>query len=1078
MASRNYRGDSRIPAGTQPQGLEEQLQAQDAVSYNAAANEIVARAAATGRTPSSVRHRLDRMRGMMEDKARTDAAGLAPDVRAREAEAAALNESVEAELVPGAGAPGTRPAPGSWRVSARPGVGFERYSAERGGFVTVTNKDGSVESDFIPYTPPPVDRGQSFAEALRTDIPKRQEAMRRYLAAGDIAAAQKERDAIDEYSERYASDLHRVSRFTGDDRYLRLLSDRALGLATGTWLSDEEKAMFVPAANPAYRSAWSRRAGAGPLLEGLLRRADTMTDPAAADKVAALGVALGSAVPEVAPGTVSDPAVSRRVRAESPEAAALPTPADAEAYLAYEAGALSNVFGAVQVSPRDAASVLGPLFRAGDHEYLGGQLSTLVGQMAETDPGLLRSASRSVAESWLPAWSSGRPGDVLHRRMFANAVEGVADAFGGDKRRLAGASEQVASALRQVAGIVGADPSGGPADPAAVRRLAKVYAARASGRQDELSGDEAALSASLASADSALANLTVSVPAEAGLPEADVTAVDPGTGERVRAKRPAAVDEVYPKFASLKGGMARAMAAAKARVAANPEVPLGDALAAGSAFVEDLLVLPGELRGASGPPPADPARARRAAAELLLKGWAANPDRPFDLRKAHETLVAGYGARIVEEQVADKTAAVAEGGGAKASVEAEAAAKAAAPQSRFTLQDKLYSNILDRGVNVGGETRKWKAGAPFDPDGWDMASGDKRVNRLRALAREGVAESIAEVMGPGTAAAEFVTSLPVSSFTDKARAATVEAIAGVVAPELRASFGDALASQALEGVIPVLAKGVADLAVQRVSAMTGVRDVGEASGRLPVRDVAGDAFPGRLGAPDVWLPRPVTSGMTIVGGSVARVRWEYGHPAVGAAVDSLVSYLAPVDGRVAAIDAKARLSVLMAAKVPEPPAQRAAGRAEEGDGAENEYAAVSPDLLEYNASEQAAAFDILKRTAEAAEAPVNDAMKARMLSGLDDHAREWVLNVASDLPGGVDGMASGTLRGLIGNIRYQQKVREAEEKQYDHAAKKAIDAGFKVLLALTVPTDGAPAELSAEDFRKESDELVARYRPR
>jgi uncharacterized LabA/DUF88 family protein len=75
-------------------------------------------------------------------------------------------------------------------------------------------------------------------------------------------------------------------------------------------------------------------------------------------------------------------------------------------------------------------------------------------------------------------------------------------------------------------------------------------------------------------------------------------------------------------------------------------------------------------------------------------------------------------------------------------------------------------------------------------------------------------------------------------------------------------------------------------------------------------------------------------------------------------------------------------------------------------------------------------------------------------------------------------MASGTLRGLIGNIRYQQKVREAEEKQYDHAAKKAIDAGFKVLLAQTVPTDGAPAELSAEEFRKASDDLVARYRPR
>ncbi|MFA7122161.1 MAG: hypothetical protein WC277_11825, partial [Bacilli bacterium] len=127
---------------------------------------------------------------------------------------------------------------------------------------------------------------------------------------------------------------------------------------------------------------------------------------------------------------------------------------------------------------------------------------------------------------------------------------------------------------------------------------------------------------------------------------------------------------------------------------------------------------------------------------------------------------------------------------------------------------------------------------------------------------------------------------------------------------------------------------------------------------------------------------------------------------------------------------------------------------------------------------QAAAFDILKRTAEASEAPVNDAMKARMLSGLDDHAKEWVLNVATDLPGGVDGMATGTLRGLIGNIRYQQKVREAEEKQYDYAAKQAIDADFKVLLALTVPTDGAPAELSAEDFRKASDELVARYRPR
>lgn len=1078
MASRNYRnyrGDSRIPAGTQPQGLEEQLQAQDAVSYNAAANEIVARAAATGRTPSSVRRRLDRLRGMMEDKARTDAAGLAPDVRAREAEAAALNESVEAELVPGAVAPGTRPAPGSWRVSARPGVGFEKYSAERGGFVTVTNRNGSVESDFIPYAPPPVDRGQSFAEALRTDIPKRQEAMRRYLAAGDIAAAQKERDAIDEYSERYASDLHRVSRFTGDDRYLRLLSDRALGLATGTWLSDEEKALFVPAANPAYRSAWSRRAGAGPLLEGLLRRADTMTDPAAADKVAALGVALGSAVPEVAPGTVSDPAVSRRVRAESPEAAALPTPADAEAYLAYEAGALSNVFGAVQVSPRDAASVLGPLFRAGDHEYLGGQLSTLVGQIAETDPGLLRSASRSVAESWLPAWSSGRPGDVLHRRMFANAVEGVADAFGGDKRRLAGASDLVASALRQVAGIVGADPSGGPADPAAVRRLAKVYAARASGRQDELSGDEAALSASLAAADSALANLTVSVPAEAGLPEADVTAVDPDTGERVRAKRPASADEVYPKFASLKGGMARAMAAAKARVAADPKVPLGDALAAGSAFVEDLLVLPGELRGASGPPPADPARARRAAAELLLKGWAANPDRPFDLRKAHETLVAGYGARIVKEQVADKTVAVAEGGGAKASVEAEAAAKAAAPQSRFTLQAKLYSNILDRGVNVGGETRKWKADALFDPKGWDWAWGDKRVNQLRALAREGVAESIAEVMSPGTKAADFVASLPVSDFTEKARAATAEAIAGVVAPELRASFGDALASQALEGVIPVLAKAVADRTVQRVSAVSGVRDVGETSGKLPVRDAAGDAFPGRLGDPDEWLSQTtVAPDMTDVGVPPTPGSSGDWYTAAAAAVGSLVSYLAPVSGHVATIDAKAKLSALMAVKVPEPPA----GRAEEGDGVEYEYTAEAPDLMTYNASEQAAAFDILKRTAEAAEAPVNDAMKAQMLSGLDDHTREWVLNVAADLRGGVDGMSTGTLRGLIGNIRHLQKVREAEEKQYDHAAKQAIDAEFKVLLAKTVPTDDAPAELSAEDFRRASDALVARYRPR
>lgn len=693
--------------------------------------------------------------------------------------------------------------------------------------------------------------------------------------------------------------------------------------------------------------------------------------------------------------------------------------------------------------------------------------------MAETDPGLLRSASRSVAESWLPAWSSGRPGDVLHKRMFANAVEGVADAFGGDKRRLAGASDLVASTLRQVAGVVGADPSGGPADPAAVRRLAKVYAARASGRQDELSGDEAALSASLAAADSALANLTVSVPAEAGLPEADVTAVDPDTGERVRAKRPASADEVYPKFASLKGGMARAMAAAKARVAADPGVPLGDALAAGSAFVEDLLVLPEEireeLRGAFGPPPADPSRARRAAAELLLKGWAANPDRPFDLRKAHETLVSEYGARIVEEQITDKTTAVAEGGGAKASVEAEAAAKAAAPKPRFTLQAKLYSNILDRGVNVGGETRKWKADAPFDPEGWDRAWGDKRVNQLTARAREGVAESIAEVMGPGTVAAEFVASLPVSGFTDKARAATVEAIAGVVAPELRASFGDALASQALEGVIPALAKGVADLAVQRVSAVAGVRDVGEASGKLTVRDAVGDAFPGRLGAPDEWLPQSTTSG-----GYPPRISWEYGHPAVGAAVGWLVRYLAPVGGRVAGIDAKARLSALMAVKVPEPPTKQT----KKGGGAENDYTAVVPDLQEYTASEQAAAFDILKRTAEAAEAPVNDAMKARMLSGLDEHTREWVLNVAADLPEGVDGMASGTLRGLIGNIRYQQKVREAEEKQYDHAAKKAIDAGFKVLLAQTVPTDGAPAELSAEEFRKESDELVARYRPR
>ena len=1118
MAQRNYRGGgSRVPPGTQPEGIEEQLETQDAVTYNEVANQLVADGVASGRTPNSIRYQLNRLRGLMQDKAATDAAGLAPTVRAREAEKASLNEDLESEFSDGvvpAATGATRPAPGSWRASSRPGVSFERYDPSRGGIETVTNKEGTVYSGFVPYTPPPVDRKQSFAQAFRIDLPKRQETMRRFLVTGDIPAAERERAAIESFIEENATELHRVSRYSGDDRYLKGLSDKALGYATGSWLSKEEQTMFLPAGNPAYRSSWSRRAGSGPLFEDLLRRSDSMTDPAATEQMAALGVALGGTVPEAAPNRVNDPREDRQLRAASTVTAAMPTAADAEAYLSYEAAQAPSVFRDTPVSARDRATVLGKLFQEGDHDYLDGQLARLVGEISETDPGMLKPASSNLTGSWLPAWMEGRrPDDVTHKRMFSSVVDGVADAI-GSKKLLVGASDQVAGVLRDVAKVVDAD-AGGNLDSNAVRTLAKVTAARRLGRQGSLKGDEARLSASLATADKALANLTVSLPVEAGLPEEPGVDLDPVTGKAILTKRPPAAETMYPAFKSLKGGMEASMNAARVMLASNPKMSLDEALAANAGFVDDMLVIPKGIKVETGPragrtaaPSAsdiavsgwaaaggvvggaawspeeavgavisDPGKAKRAAAELLLKGWAANSDEPFDLRKIHETLVKQYGSEIVKTQVDDYTTDALRGGAAGKTVASDAKAAAAVPKTRFSLQDKLYSNITGNPVTVNGKPEVWKNTEKFKADGWDWEPGDYRGHQLWKKSEDGLYETVAEVMSPGSRVSEFIANLPVTSFTsDKERAGAVANIATVIGEELRGSIGTALADGALAKSLPAIAEGMAREAVEEAGAIPGLAGLSPEMGKQPLRGFVSKIpdFSKRTFEKEQRQPTVTPDAIGSYGQTAKEPRVPL-DVVIQEASNALVDYFAPAKGATAGLTAVARANALGAAVVP------AAGKPSASAAPAREAPAYTAPLLnplDYEVRDQAAALNILKSTAEAAEAPVNNAMKAAMLDKLDSHLFSWVTRAAQDAYGSVDKASTRDLNNLIANAKLIQAGRAEFAKERSEQRRAAANTELRILEAQAKGggESGEPG-LDPEAVRKRLAEILTLYGP-
>ena len=1040
----------------------------------------------------------------MSDAIRKIAERNAPGVVARDDRIAAENAEVEAMMSPQA--PAAPAAPGRWRST---GAGtFERDNPQRGGVETITNKDGNVFPDFVPkdYGPPPVRGDRSVAQLLVTEIPKRFETMARYLADGDIDAAGKERARIEEFIDSERPLLHKVARYSGDDRLMRTLSDQALGLATGSWLDEKTAAMFMPAGNPRYRERWARQAGVSPLLARTLRDAEVGNDPDARDRLAGARMALGGFPDEIDPGQATNP----RAAAAAREATGVPaiTPAALDAYLQYEGGHAGTVApGAGRLA---SAPLLGKLFRAGDHDVFRGGLASLVGKVSGGDLAASNFAVARITGEWLPTWLGTADNlDIAHTRHFMNAIQGVEEALGpqGDLMR---AGDRVKEALGKVSEAVSV--AGAEVSPKDVAKVARIYMTKSmNGRVAE---HDAPLAGELARADRALGGLMLSVPADPDLPTVQERVRDPATGTVSTAARPKTAEELYPAFSALKTSMADAMRLARADVISGRFGSVPDALAARAGMLTDHIALP---ETPAGEEPVGPERVREIASEIMLRGWAEDEDGRFDVRAAYGELYERYGKALDKAELkekADKLVKSAAGDPVPGkSLPGEVEKRLAAPQPKTVMSDavswilgKEYRAIMP--AAEGGKTAETSNDGsedPFRPTGGDRAPGDSQANQIRRYIGGRIRRAYADALAPDSPAMTYVKSRTPAELkalipTRNASPMEFRELRKLFIDELRAKLDPRFADQVMGAdALGELATEVAQRLVKAVSASRGVPELGGTDvalgGVLAPEDwkaAREDAL--RLGDPPVsppgtMPPPPGYSEPTLVGIITTQ------------AADRFAKFLTLGDADAKEIPGdrfwtasnygaavRANAMALYVSNPLAPPAEQPAEQkiGEPGDEilTDDARARLSADapsggapvtLFNYSVQEAKAAFRAIEYTAEMSTRPVNDVLLRTIINGIpkgDYAVRTIAAQTASKHPG----MTVETLRTLIGRASMAEEVRKAGAALAEKATGAFMKAEIDLLMELAKPGD-LGAGMGDEEFQTRLRQIAAKYLP-
>lgn len=1035
----------------------------------------------------------------MSDAIRKIAERNAPGVVARDDRIAAENAEVEAMMSPQA--PAAPAAPGRWRST---GAGtFERDNPQRGGVETITNKDGNVFPGFAPkdYGPPPVRGDRSVAQLLVTEIPKRFETMARYLADGDIDAAGKERARIEEFIDSERPLLHKVARYSGDDRLIRTLSDQALGLATGSWLDEKTAAMFTPAGNPRYRERWARQAGVSPLLARTLRDAEVGNDPDARDRLAGARMALGGLPDEIDPGQATNP----RAAAAAREATGVPaiTPAALDAYLQYEEGHAGIV--APGAGRPASASLLGKLFRAGDHDVFRGGLASLVGKVSGGDLAASNFAAARITGEWLPTWLGTADNlGIAHTRHFINAIRGVEEALGpqGDLMRAGGRVKEALGKVSEAVSVAGAEVS-----PEAVAKVARIYMTKSmNGRAAER---DAPLAGELARADRALGGLMLSVPADPDLPTVQERVRDPATGTVSTAARPKTAEELYPAFSALKTSMADAMRLARADVISGRFESVPDALAARAGMLTDHIALPETPAGEES---VDSERVREIASEIMLRGWAEDKDGRFDVRAAYGELYERYGKALDKAELKEKAEKLVKSAAGDRIpgklLPGEVEKRLAAPQPKTVMSDavswilgKKYQAIMP--AAEGGKTTETSNDGsedPFRPTGGDLAPGDSQVNQIRRYIGGRIRRAYADALAPDSPAMTYVKSRTPAEL--KALIPTRDA-SPMEFGELRTRFIDGLrakldprfADQVMGAdALGELATEVARQLVRAVSATGGVSELGDTDVALEGVLAPEDWEAAREGA----LRSVITSAQypprypesTLVGRITART------------ADRFAKFLTLGDADAKEIPGerfwavrnygaaiRANAMALYVSNPLAPPAERPAEQKPEEpedeiltDEALARLSADAPSggspvtLFGYSVQEAKAAFRAIEYTAEMSTRPVNDVLLRTIINGIpkgDYAVRTIAARTASEHPG----MTVETLRTLIGRASMAEEVRKAGATLAAKSTAAFMKAEIDQLMEQAKPGD-LGAGMGNEEFQTRLREIAVRYLPR
>lgn len=1040
----------------------------------------------------------------MSDAIRKIAERNAPGVVARDDRIAAENAEVEAMMSPQA--PAAPAAPGRWRST---GAGtFERDNPQRGGVETITNKDGNVFSGFAPkdYGPPPVRGDRSVAQLLVTEIPKRFETMARYLADGDIDAAGKERARIEEFIDSERPLLHKVARYSGDDRLMRTLSDRALGLATGSWLDEKTAAMFTPAGNPRYRERWARQAGVSPLLARTLRDAEVGNDPDARDRLAGARMALGGLPDEIDPGQATNP----RAAAAAREATGVPaiTPAALDAYLQYEEGHAG--IAAPGAGRLASASLLGKLFRAGDHDVFRGGLASLVGKVSGGDLAASNFAAARITGEWLPTWLGTADNlGIAHTRHFINAIRGVEEALGpqGDLMRAGGRVKEALGKVSEAVSVAGAEVS-----PEAVAKVARIYMTKSmNGRVAER---DAPLARELARADRALGGLMLSVPADPDLPTVQERVRDPATGTVSTAARPKTAEELYPAFSALKTSMADAMRLARADVISGHFESVPDALAARAGMLTDHIALPETPAGEKS---VDPERVREIASEIMLRGWAEDKDGRFDVRAAYGELYERYGKALDKAELKEKAEELAKSAAGDRipgkSLPGEVEKRLAAPQPKTVMSDavswilgKKYQAIMP--AAEGGKTTETSNDGsedPFRPTGGDLTPGDSQANQIRRYIGGRIRRAYADALAPDSRAMTYVKSrtpaelkalIPVP--TRGVSPTEFGELRTLFIDELRAKLDPRFADQVMGAdALGELATEVARQLVKAVSATRGVSELGDTDVALGGVLAPGDWEAARERALSPAIPvashyphLSLHSESTLVGIITAQTADRF---AKFLTLGDADAEKIPGDSfwRVSNYGAAIRANA-MALYVSDPlapPAERPAEQKTEELGDEiltdETRAQLNADapsggepvtLFGYSVPEAKAAFRAIEYTAEMSTRPVNDVLLRTIINGIpkgDYAVRTIAAQTVSEHPG----MTVETLRTLIVRASKAEEVRKAGASLAKQSTAAFMKAEIDQLMEQAKPGD-LGVGMGDEEFRTRLREIADRYLPR